>query len=147
MDGGYHMNYIHPFYTMAIPLLHPGWVGFYLGSSPGCLAAVVVTYCPSRMVEYPKSWVTQPGCRSGIATVYVLCSPSILLDIATERRREHCRQRAPFLTVEKLAALVPDFLPSLPLPNDGETRSRHFQPSCCSYRRSSLVPQPPLSFT
>ena len=45
-------------YTVAIPLLHPGWVGFDFGSSPGCLAAVVVTYCPSRMVEYPKSWVT-----------------------------------------------------------------------------------------
>ena len=46
-------------------------------SSPGCLAAVVVTYCPSRMVEYPKSWVTQPGCRSGIATVYSIASAGV----------------------------------------------------------------------
>ena len=36
-----------------------GWVDLDLGSSPGWLAASVATYCPSRMVEHPKSNSTQ----------------------------------------------------------------------------------------
>ena len=32
-----------------------------LGSSPGWWAATVDTYCPSRMVEHPKSKSTKPG--------------------------------------------------------------------------------------
>ena len=32
-----------------------GWVDFDLGSSPGWWATTVDTYCPSRMVEHPKS--------------------------------------------------------------------------------------------
>ena len=32
-----------------------GWVDLDLGSSPGWWAATVATYCPSRMVEHPKS--------------------------------------------------------------------------------------------
>ena len=31
-----------------------------LGSSPGWWAATVATYCPSRMVEHPKSKSTKP---------------------------------------------------------------------------------------
>ena len=38
-----------------------GWVDFDLGSSPGWWAATVATYCPSRMVEHPKSKSTQPS--------------------------------------------------------------------------------------
>ena len=38
-----------------------GWVNLDLGSSPGWWAATVATYCPSRMVEHPKSKSTQPG--------------------------------------------------------------------------------------
>ena len=32
-----------------------GWVDLDLGSSPAWWAATVATYCPSRMVEHPKS--------------------------------------------------------------------------------------------
>ena len=37
-------------------LANLGWVDLDLGSSPGTVA----TYCPSRMVEHPKSKSTQP---------------------------------------------------------------------------------------
>ena len=40
--------------------LRLGWVDLDLGSSPGWWAATVATYCPSRMVEHPKSKSTQP---------------------------------------------------------------------------------------
>ena len=43
--------------------LRLGWVDLDLGSSPGWWAATVVTYCPSRMVEHPKSKSTQPSRR------------------------------------------------------------------------------------
>ena len=36
-----------------------GWVDLDLGSSPGWWADIVATYCPSRMVELPKSKSTQ----------------------------------------------------------------------------------------
>ena len=39
----------------------PGWVDLYLWSSPGWWAATVATYCPSRMMEHPKSKSTQPS--------------------------------------------------------------------------------------
>ena len=35
--------------------LRLGWVDLDLGSSPGWWAASIATYCPSRMVEHPKS--------------------------------------------------------------------------------------------
>ena len=38
-----------------------GWVDLDLESSPGWWAASVATYCPSRMVEHPKSNSTQPS--------------------------------------------------------------------------------------
>ena len=38
-----------------------GWVDLDLVSSPGWWAASVATYCPSRMVEHPKSNSTQPS--------------------------------------------------------------------------------------
>ena len=46
----------------------PRFVDLDLGSSPGWWAATVATYCPSRMVEHPKSKSTQPrytqyGCK------------------------------------------------------------------------------------
>ena len=42
-------------------LVNLGWVDFDLGSSPGWWAATVATYCPSRVVEHPKSKSTQPS--------------------------------------------------------------------------------------
>ena len=56
-------------YRVAIPVVHLGWVHFNFGSSPGWWAATAAFYCPSRMVESPKSELTQPRCRIGIATV------------------------------------------------------------------------------
>ena len=40
--------------------LAQGFVDLDLGSSPSWWAATVVTYCPSRMVEHPKSKSTKP---------------------------------------------------------------------------------------
>ena len=37
-----------------------GWVDFGFGEFPRLVAAIVATYCPSRMVEHPKSKSTQP---------------------------------------------------------------------------------------
>ena len=36
-----------------------GWVDFDLGSFPGWWAATVATYCPSRVLEHPKSRSTK----------------------------------------------------------------------------------------
>ena len=41
-----------------------GFVDLDLGSSPGWWAAIVATYCPSRMVEHPKSKSTKPCART-----------------------------------------------------------------------------------
>ena len=38
-----------------------GWDDLDLGSSPRWWAATVAAYCPSRMVEHPKSKSTQPS--------------------------------------------------------------------------------------
>ena len=38
----------------------PRFVDLDLGSSPGWWAATIATYCPSKMVEHPKSKSTQP---------------------------------------------------------------------------------------
>ena len=38
-----------------------GWVDLDLRSSPSWWATSVATYCPSRMVEHPKSNSTQPS--------------------------------------------------------------------------------------
>ena len=41
-------------------LANLGWVDLDLGSSPGWWAGTVASFCPSRMVEHPKSKSTQP---------------------------------------------------------------------------------------
>ena len=48
--------------------LRLGWVDLDLGSSPGWWASTVATYCPSRMVEHPKSKSTQPRYSTTIVT-------------------------------------------------------------------------------
>ena len=47
-----------------------GWVDLDLGSFPGWWAATVATYCPSRMVEHPKSKSTQPRFATRWVTLY-----------------------------------------------------------------------------
>ena len=49
----------------------PRFVDLDLGSSPGWWAATVATYCPSRMVELPKSKSTQPRYSTTRVTLYV----------------------------------------------------------------------------
>ena len=46
------------------------FVDLDLGSSPGRWAATVATYCPSRMVEHPKSKSTQPRSSSTWEALY-----------------------------------------------------------------------------
>ena len=53
---------------VAIPMAHLGWIDFDLGSFPWWVASVA-TYCPSMMVELPKTQSIQPGCMIGIATL------------------------------------------------------------------------------
>ena len=43
--------------------LAQGFVDLDLGSSPGWWATTVATYCPSRMVEHPKSKSAKPCAR------------------------------------------------------------------------------------
>ena len=47
-------RFVSAVYRVTLVVVHLGWVDLDMGSSPGCLAAVVATYCPSRMVEHPK---------------------------------------------------------------------------------------------
>ena len=53
--------YPYRIYRVAHLLANLGWVDLNLGSSPGWWAATVATYCPSRMVEHPKSKSTEPS--------------------------------------------------------------------------------------
>ena len=48
----------------------PRFVDLDLGSSLGWWAATVATYCPSRMVEHPKSKSTQPRFSTTRVTLY-----------------------------------------------------------------------------
>ena len=46
-------------YRVTLVVGYLGWVDLDLGSSPGCCAATVDTYCLSRMVEHSKSQQNQ----------------------------------------------------------------------------------------
>ena len=50
-------------YRASHVLVDLGWVDLDLGSSPGWWATTVATYCPSRVVEHPKSKSTKPSPR------------------------------------------------------------------------------------
>ena len=47
-----------------------GWVDLYLVSSLDRWAATVATYCPSQMVQHPKSNSTQPRSATTFVTLY-----------------------------------------------------------------------------
>ena len=49
-----------------------GWVDLDMGSSPGWWAAIVATYCPSRVGEHAKSKSTQPRSETFWDTLYRL---------------------------------------------------------------------------
>ena len=46
-----------------------GWVDLDLVGSPGRWAATVATYCPSQMVQHPKSKSTQPRSATTFVTL------------------------------------------------------------------------------
>ena len=50
-------------YKASHVLVDLGWVDLVLGVSPGWWASTVATYCPSRVVEHPKSTSTKPSLR------------------------------------------------------------------------------------
>ena len=53
-------------YRASHVLVDLGRVDLDLGSSPGWWADTVATYCPSRVVEHPKSNSTKPSLRGHI---------------------------------------------------------------------------------
>ena len=57
-------------YRVTLVVAYIGWDDLHLGSSPGWWAATVATYCPSRMVEPPKSKSTQPRYATTRVTLY-----------------------------------------------------------------------------
>ena len=48
-------------YRVSLVVWQLGWVDLDLDNSPGWMAAIVATYCQSRMVEHRKSMSTQPN--------------------------------------------------------------------------------------
>ena len=48
------------------------WVDLDLGSSPDWWAAIVATYCPSRLMEHAKCKSTQPRYSTTRVTLYVV---------------------------------------------------------------------------
>ena len=72
--------FAHTLYRASHVLGDLGWVDLDLGSSPGWWAATVATYCPSRMVEHPKSKSTQPRYSTTRVTLYIVLHP-VCLDI------------------------------------------------------------------
>ena len=61
-------------YRASHVLVDLGWVYLDLGSSPGWWATTVASYCPSRVVEHPKSKSTKPSLQGHgtPCTVHVL---------------------------------------------------------------------------
>ena len=57
-------------YRVGQVVMHLGWGDFNLGSSLGCWAATVITYCPFRLVDYLKPKPTQPRCATTCPTLY-----------------------------------------------------------------------------
>ena len=70
-------------YTVAIPLLHLGWVTQDLGYSTILLGQYVTTTATKQPGELPKSKPTQPGCRSEIATVYCVMDRNIIFSFTS----------------------------------------------------------------
>ena len=58
-------------YRVTLVVVHLGWADLDMGSSHGCSAAIVATYCPSRMVEHHKYKSTQPRCTTTSVTLYL----------------------------------------------------------------------------
>ena len=67
---------IERYYRVSHLLADLGWVDLDLGSSPGWLAIAVAIFCPSRMVEHPKSKSTQPRFVRRWDTLYLKCTLS-----------------------------------------------------------------------
>ena len=63
------------------------WVGLtlVLGVPPAGWVAAVATYCPSRMVEYPKSKSTQPNVRTWWITLYISANLTTAKQILLEK--------------------------------------------------------------
>ena len=59
-------------YRVTHLVVNLGWIDLDLGSSPGWWAATVATYCPSRVVEHPKSKSTKPRYATRCVTLYML---------------------------------------------------------------------------
>ena len=57
-------------YRVSLVVWQLGGVDLDLHDSPGWMAAIVVTYCQSRMVEHLKSESTQPNCQTTRGTLY-----------------------------------------------------------------------------
>ena len=55
-----------------------GWVDSDLSSSLGWLAVTSATYCPDRIVEYPKSKSTQPRSQTTRVTLYMYIESYLL---------------------------------------------------------------------
>ena len=64
-------RFVSAVYRVTLVVVHLGWVDLDIGSSQGCLAAIVATYCPGRMVEHHKYKSTQPRCTTTSVTLYV----------------------------------------------------------------------------
>ena len=58
-------------YRVSLVVWQLGWVDLDLDNSPGWMAAIVATYCQSRMVEHLKSESTQPHCHTTWDTLYL----------------------------------------------------------------------------
>ena len=55
---------------MTLVVWQLGWVDLDLDNSPGWMAAIVATFCRSKMVEQLKSESTQPNCQTTRDTLY-----------------------------------------------------------------------------
>ena len=69
----YQLQVIFPsVYRVSLVVWQLGWVDLDLDNSPGWMAAIVATYCQSRMVEHHlKSESTQPDSQTTWDTLYL----------------------------------------------------------------------------
>ena len=67
----YQLQVIFPsVYRLSLVVWQLGWADLDLDNSPSWMAAIVATYCHSRMEEHLKSGSTQPDCQTTWDTLY-----------------------------------------------------------------------------
>ena len=109
---------MHSLYNVAIPLVHPGWVGKFLGCSTILLEQYVAklpAYQPGELLILKS---TQPRFRPGISTMYInitTCVCYIFQTIVKSDDEDDEAAAAAVGSTKKGSSSVPNLFPDFPI--------------------------------